>query len=617
MTLYRFRNFVLDPRKMTLRKSGEIQSIEPQVYALIALLVKHHDRTVTKDEIRKAVWGGRIVADSTFNSRIRSVRKVLGNNRDGGSLIKTIPQVGYSFTGEVNVIDEQTVAPTPAERPTPVLNTPRLIAWSNPRHLLLAVPAALLIIALAVGLYPATSDQVTVSAQQSILPNAQTLTPAFQAYLRGKALAEKHHEDSLVLSIEQYDIAIANQPSLALAFAGKAHAIFKLYSQQDLRDAALRDDMYANLNTALELEPNSSVVLLTAAEIALFHERLQEALSYSNQAIQLDPHDANALTIKARILDYLGRTQEALNTYTKALASDPLSAGILNDLSYAQQQHGNISEAYATAMLNVKWNPESLDALDMASHLAWNQGDYAEAHRLLVNALSINSNVNFAITDLIFMYDDIDMKEEAPKVARSEVDRALVAAINGDRQPGYRILNGEPARTNDVEALSYLVEDYESASRVRQKPFHALAAANAQFVQPGLGFWFVEGCYIFRKVNDPIAEPVCAAVRDYYQNYRAKRFELSSDLLGGMGWHLINGDQEQALEWLDELIDRNHAFVNLTRQPLFSVLQHNSAYVPRLERMQVNAAKHREAIRRLIRNDNKPLISKHSRSDGA
>ena len=75
--IYRFGSFELDTAKVELRSGGEICSVEPQVFALLALLVDNRERLVSKDEIIEKVWDGRVVSEAAVASRIKSARKVL------------------------------------------------------------------------------------------------------------------------------------------------------------------------------------------------------------------------------------------------------------------------------------------------------------------------------------------------------------------------------------------------------------------------------------------------------------------------------------------------------------------------------------------------------------
>jgi DNA-binding winged helix-turn-helix (wHTH) protein len=64
-----FSDHRLDTGRRELYRGSE-QVAEPQVFDLLAYLVENRDRVVSKDDIIAAVWGGRIVSDSTLNSRI-------------------------------------------------------------------------------------------------------------------------------------------------------------------------------------------------------------------------------------------------------------------------------------------------------------------------------------------------------------------------------------------------------------------------------------------------------------------------------------------------------------------------------------------------------------------
>ena len=75
--------------RVELREDGEPRSLEPQVFALLAHLVEHRDRLVTKDEIFEKLWDGRIVTDSTLASRVKSARQAVGDSGKTQRFIKT------------------------------------------------------------------------------------------------------------------------------------------------------------------------------------------------------------------------------------------------------------------------------------------------------------------------------------------------------------------------------------------------------------------------------------------------------------------------------------------------------------------------------------------------
>jgi TolB-like protein/Flp pilus assembly protein TadD len=99
--IYQFGPFELDLAKVELRTDGQALPLEPQVFALLAYLVEHRERLVSKDEIFEIVWDGRVVSDSALSSRIKSARKALGDDGRSQRFIKTIHGQGFRFIAEV------------------------------------------------------------------------------------------------------------------------------------------------------------------------------------------------------------------------------------------------------------------------------------------------------------------------------------------------------------------------------------------------------------------------------------------------------------------------------------------------------------------------------------
>ncbi len=77
--LYSFEDHRLDPDRRELFARGERVSLEPQVFDLLVYLIRNRDRVVSKDDLIAGVWDGRIVSDSTLDSRINAARKALGD----------------------------------------------------------------------------------------------------------------------------------------------------------------------------------------------------------------------------------------------------------------------------------------------------------------------------------------------------------------------------------------------------------------------------------------------------------------------------------------------------------------------------------------------------------
>jgi TolB-like protein/DNA-binding winged helix-turn-helix (wHTH) protein len=112
--MFRFADLELDLRRHELRRGGAVVHIEPQVFDLLAFLLKNRDRIVSKDEILDAVWDGRIVSEAALSSRINAARRAVGDTGNERTLIRTFHKRGFRFVGEA--IEEFD------EGPAPILN---------------------------------------------------------------------------------------------------------------------------------------------------------------------------------------------------------------------------------------------------------------------------------------------------------------------------------------------------------------------------------------------------------------------------------------------------------------------------------------------------------------
>ncbi|HEV7384943.1 MAG TPA: winged helix-turn-helix domain-containing protein, partial [Phenylobacterium sp.] len=99
--IYRFAGFEFDMALRELRCAGGRFGLEPQVFALLRFLIENRDRVVTREEIIQDVWKGRIVSDAVVSSRVKSVRRAIGDDGRAQRLVRTVSKVGFRFVAEV------------------------------------------------------------------------------------------------------------------------------------------------------------------------------------------------------------------------------------------------------------------------------------------------------------------------------------------------------------------------------------------------------------------------------------------------------------------------------------------------------------------------------------
>ena len=96
-----FDDYVLDLGRRELTRGSAAVATGPQVFDLLVYLIQNREHVVSKDDLLDAVWGGRIVSESTLTSHINAVRKAIGDSGEEQRLVRTIARKGFRFVGEV------------------------------------------------------------------------------------------------------------------------------------------------------------------------------------------------------------------------------------------------------------------------------------------------------------------------------------------------------------------------------------------------------------------------------------------------------------------------------------------------------------------------------------
>jgi DNA-binding winged helix-turn-helix (wHTH) protein len=141
---YLFEEFAFDTDRRELHRGADILSVTPQVFDLLDYLIRNRERVVSKDELIKAIWNGRIVSEVALTTRLNAARSTIGDSGSEQRLIKTLPRKGFRFVGRV--LEAQTSEPAasandriepPEPAPAPPGHAP--IAMNSPRRLSIVV----------------------------------------------------------------------------------------------------------------------------------------------------------------------------------------------------------------------------------------------------------------------------------------------------------------------------------------------------------------------------------------------------------------------------------------------------------------------------------------------
>jgi Tol biopolymer transport system component/DNA-binding winged helix-turn-helix (wHTH) protein len=154
--LYGFSEFTLDLDGGLLCRGHEEITLSPKAFEVLACLVQHHGRLVTKTALIEAVWPDTAVTDNSLAQRLLEVRRALAD--DSQQLIRTVARRGYIFTASVT---------------TPVLEFPR---ESRPLPTPVTTPVRA---SKAIGALAVATLVIAASAAYFVLrPRAQTASRA-------------------------------------------------------------------------------------------------------------------------------------------------------------------------------------------------------------------------------------------------------------------------------------------------------------------------------------------------------------------------------------------------------------------------------------------------------
>jgi eukaryotic-like serine/threonine-protein kinase len=109
--LYRFGQFVVDPRRRALSRADLPVSLTPRAFDVLVFLAQNPNRLVTKEELLQAVWGDTFVEEGNLTQYISHLRKALGDNSEDTRLIVTIARKRYQFTARVTAAEAADTGP--------------------------------------------------------------------------------------------------------------------------------------------------------------------------------------------------------------------------------------------------------------------------------------------------------------------------------------------------------------------------------------------------------------------------------------------------------------------------------------------------------------------------
>jgi len=113
---YRFGVFEFDDDALDLRRDGAVVHLQAQPKQVLACLLRNADRTVSREELKRAVWDDQTFVDFErgLNFCIAQIRSALGDEAARPVYIRTFARQGYQFIAPVERIGADASTARPA-----------------------------------------------------------------------------------------------------------------------------------------------------------------------------------------------------------------------------------------------------------------------------------------------------------------------------------------------------------------------------------------------------------------------------------------------------------------------------------------------------------------------
>lgn len=258
-----------DPKRNMLRHhlDGRAYELEHQLVVLLVYFITHQQQVLTKEQLLKDNWPGKVVNDENLTVAVSKLRKHFADSSKQPEVIKTIPGTGYQFVAE-------------AQRQS--VEVPR---QQGPKaNYLLPVSLSAVFALSFIGLIWYFGESTEVS--QSLPVAHSTETSAIDALA---VRSEQAHVEEIPLLVQAWHSVLQNHPDNAAAYWYLAKLKIQLLGPWVGERIKHFDELSALLAKALELDPDNAEAWYWLGNLNFWHK-----LAYS----EAEAHLLRAISLK-------------------------------------------------------------------------------------------------------------------------------------------------------------------------------------------------------------------------------------------------------------------------------------------------------------------------------
>ncbi len=420
--MYRFGDCELDVAGRELKRAGDRVHLEPQAFDLLVCLLERRDVMVSKADLLDGVWGHRFLSEANLTTRVKEVRRAVGDNGAAQHTIRNERGRGYRFVAELIQLPD-----SPAPRADRAIAAPGLVGRGDE----VAATSSLLrehgLVTLVGpgGVGKSTLARAVVAAERDRFADGSH-------FVELAGLAE--NDDVLAVLARDLDIVTEiDRPGVTLTRIARLDALVVIDNCEHLADHA------AHIVDTIAQVPDRSVRLLTTSRVRLGasgeHVVIVEPLEIDD-AVELFRRRAEA---SGRPLSTDVATQQIADL-VEAIDRLPLiiemTAARLASMSFGEL--ASAMEDGGTQLVQVTHRTPAVRHRSVESLVAWSAAQLTPAERDEFIAFSAFAGAVDA-TDAAAVICPGD-KHRAAVALSVLADHSLVTADVGEGRTRYRML---------------------------------------------------------------------------------------------------------------------------------------------------------------------------------
>ena len=288
---FRVGNAEVRPATREVAGPGGAEIVEPRVMQVLVALARAEGAILTRDDLIRSCWEGRIVSENAIDRVISKLRRLAETVAGGSFRIETITKVGYRLlTDEGASASAASALRPPRASPGPAIGRRALIGGGAA----LAVGAA--------GLWLGTRDR------RPAVPKA-----AAEYYERGVESLRRGWAEDMANAVGAFRHAVTIAPDYADAWGMLALAYqLSVEFVPPETAGAMHQRARSAARRALELDPGNANALAAEARAVPVYRNWATAETALRRVLERDPAQLETLGALSRLLADVGRSRDAL-----------------------------------------------------------------------------------------------------------------------------------------------------------------------------------------------------------------------------------------------------------------------------------------------------------------